>query len=138
MVTDLKKLAGNRYCVRDDGTADADRSERIWCLEIRGKHGRIYPQGWNGDLAVCADSWRIGKRLAAMGHKQISGPKTGCTEAVFRFPPADLDRVAEVIQAKKRRHLSPEARVKAVKALAGARARVQGPDSLPVSATLRA
>jgi hypothetical protein len=130
-MTDLKKLAGQKYRVVDDGTDDSNRAERVWCYEIRGKYGKIYPQGWNGDLAVCTYGWRVGSKIAASGFPQISGPP-GCGEAVFRFPPGDLDRVAAIIKAGRRRQANPERRARLAETLAKARSRIQPRASVPV------
>lgn len=114
-MTNLRAFAGDRYRVQDDGTQDAMRSERAWCLEIPGAHGRIYPLGANGDLGVWTASARIAARLAGMGLRLVQGGE----ESAFRFPPARFEQVAALIQARKRRQLTPEQRVARAARLAG-------------------
>lgn len=114
-MTDLRALAGERYRVRDDGTSDPVRSERAWCLEIPGRHGAIYPLGANGDLGVWTSSARIAARLAALGLRLVQGGE----ESAYRFPPARLEQVAELIQARKRRRLTAEQAQAAAARLAG-------------------
>lgn len=79
---DLRELFGERYRVVDDGTDDCDRSERLGCQEIRGKHGAIYPYGRNGSLAVRVESSRISARIESLGLKVI---QRGDFETVFLF-----------------------------------------------------
>lgn len=116
-VANLRALAGDRYRVRDDGTQDAMRSERAWCLEIPGAHGSIYPLGDNGDLGVWTASARIAGRLAALGLRLVQGGE----ESAYRFPPARFEQVAALIQARKRRQLTPEQRAACAARLAGPR-----------------
>ena len=111
-MTDLKAFA-SRYIVRDDGSNDAP-----WSLEIPGNGGTIYPHGAGGSLAVLAHSTGSIRRLAALGLKVA---QRGDSEAVFIFDPRQLEEVAALIQAKRRRQLSPEHRAAAVAALARAR-----------------
>ena len=125
MPTNLKMLAGNRYRVVDDGTDDSDRAERVWCQEIPGKHGRIFPWGFNGDLAAWTGSARIMRRFEGMGLKAVQGG----AESAFRFPVRMLDQVASLIRARRRRQLSPEQRQRQAVILAGARERLAGTHS---------
>lgn len=129
MPTNLKSLCSDRYRVIDDGTDDSERSERVWCLEIPGRHGAIYPHGHGGSLAVRVDSARIAKRFQTLNLKVI---QRGDDETVFIFDPRLLDRVAALIVAKRRRRLSPEARAKAterLRRLAAVRSKALSPHS---------
>lgn len=114
-MTDLRNLAGDRYRVRDDGTADLARGERAWCLEIPGKLGTIYPCGFNGDLAVWTALPRMARRLAGLGLRRLQAG----AESSYRFPVSQLDRVAAMIRAKRRRQLSPERRAEVSARLPG-------------------
>lgn len=122
-VTNLQEKYGSKYKVVDDGTNDTCRDSRVWCQEIRGRHGTIYPYGYNGSLAVRFDSktkaktnaWA--KRLKKEGFPVI---QRGGWEIVFKFESAQIDYIADLIKAKKRRHLSPEQKAQAIAALAKA------------------
>ena len=111
-MTDLREFA-SRYIVRDDGSQDAP-----WSLEISGRLGTIYPRSEDGTLAVLATSAHAIRKLTEAGLKVL---QRGDGEAVLIFAPKDLDRVAAMIRAKKRRQLNLEHRAKAVAALARAR-----------------
>lgn len=126
---DLRELFGERYRVVDDGTDDCDRSERLGCQEIRGKHGTIYPYGRNGSLAVRVESSRISARIESLGLKVI---QRGDFETVFLFDPKQLNKIAALIQAQKRRQLSAEEKAKLVARLKGGQKRVAVVDSKAV------
>lgn len=114
MPTNLKSLCGDRYRVVDDGTDDEDRAERVWCQEIPGRHGTIYPHDRGGSLAVRVESTRVAKRVRALGLRVV---QAGDFETVFVFDPKLLDHIAALVSAKKRRHLSPAARARATERL---------------------
>ncbi|MDX6768929.1 MAG: hypothetical protein SF051_05310 [Elusimicrobiota bacterium] len=122
-MTNLKEQFGDRYKVRDDGTDDSDRKERPWCLEIPCRYGAIYPHSGDGRLAARADSARMSKRLEALGYPVV---QRGDQELVCVFPPADLERVADVLQARRRRKLTAEQRAKQAIILSAARERLGG------------
>lgn len=103
-VTNLRELCGSVFVIRDDGTDDSERAERVWCLTIPAVYGEVYPCGNNGDLAVWTASQRIARKLAALGLRVVQRGD----EVAFRFPPARLDEVARIIQARRRRRVSPE------------------------------
>ena len=118
-VTNLKTLCGDRFVVVDDGTDAPDPEERVWCQEIRGCRAGIYLCGFDGALAVYAESERMVKQLRALLGLKLWRPgldpdagENPQTCGVFRFPPdlALVCKVAEIIKAKKRRRLSPEAK----------------------------
>jgi len=123
-VINLQEKYGSKYKVVDDGTDDPVREERIWGQEIPGKYGTIYPYGYDGSLSVRFDSktkaktnaWA--KRLEKEGFPVI---QRGDWEIVFKFNPAQIDYIAELIQAKKRRYLNPEQKTMALAALAKAK-----------------
>ena len=130
-MTDLRAFS-SRYVTRDDGSHDPP-----WSLEIPGKLGAIYPHGASGSLAVLTQSSRAIRKLVALGLKVV---QRGDTEAAFMFDPRQIDQVAAIIQAKRRRRLSPEHRAAAVAALARARmsAYKKGPQPPGPSASLPA
>lgn len=127
----LKAEYGGRYQVVDDGTDDSDRSERIWCMEIRGKYGAIYPHGADGTLAVRVESARVARRFASLA---LRVAQRGDDEVVFVFTPALIDQVAALIRARRRRQVSPERRAQLAENLKRARERVAQLDSKAVSA----
>lgn len=132
----LKEQFGERFVVRDDGSDDSNRAERVWCMEIPGKFGTIYPCGLNGDLAVWTGSQRIAVRLRALGLKPLQGGPDA-EECSFRFPTRQLETVAGIIQAKRRRRLSPEARQQLIERLKAGRSADSEPVSVPEEATSR-
>lgn len=105
MVTDLKQLCGNKYRVADDGTNDSVQDERIWCLEVKGRFGVIYPQGHDGSLAMRIDSNVIAQKAKRSGLRVIT---SGDDETIFAIQPGQIDEGAKWIQAYKKRHISPE------------------------------
>ena len=125
-VTNLMKEYGDIYKVIDDGTDDSNRDEHVWCQEIRGRHGIIYPYGYNGALAVRFDSKTKSKtntwamRLKSEGFQII---QRGDWEVVFRFPPSQINYIATLIKARKKRHLTAEGRAKALAALSKIRSK---------------
>ena len=122
-VTNLQENYGSKYKVVDDGTNDPCRAERVWCQEIRGKYGAIYPYGYDGSLAVRIEAKTKVKNNARAKKLESEGfpvIQLGDCEIVFKFEPARFDYIAELIKARKRRHLSPEQRAKAMAALAKA------------------
>lgn len=133
MVTNLKQLCGGRYKIVDDGTHDGNRAERMWCQEIQGRYGAIYPHGWDGSLAVRVDRPRAVRKVRALGYPVASD---GEAEVVFVFPPSDIDRVARLIRARRRRRLSPEQRARQAGILACARDELARRKSGPVSPCL--
>jgi hypothetical protein len=119
----LQETFGDKYKVVDDGTDDPCRAERIWCQEIRGKLGVVYPYGVDGKLAVRigsttktkTDVWA--KRLEKAGFPVV---QRGDWEIVFKFNLDHFHYFADLIKAKKRRQLTSEQKVKALAALAKA------------------
>ena len=105
----LEEAYGQRYVVVDDGTNDSSRAERPWCMEIRGKYGAIYPYGYDGRLAVRVDAKNLWKRFDAM---ELPVVQHGQIEKVYLFHAGSLDVIATMIQAKRRRQISPEMRAK--------------------------
>lgn len=122
-VTNLQEKYGGKYKVVDDGTDDPCREGRVWCQEIRGKHGAIYPYGYDGSLAVRIEGkTRLSNNARAQGLEQEGLPviQRGEWEVIFKFDPERIHDMAELIGAKKRRHLTPEQRAKAMEGLAKA------------------
>jgi len=133
-VTNLQEKYGSKYKVVDDGTDDPCRAERVWCQEIRGRHGAIYPYGHDGSLAVRIEAKTKVKNNARAGKlekERFLVIQRGDWEIVFKFPPDQIHYIADLIKAKKRRHLSLEQRAKVLKTLEKARAGKQTAKPLP-------
>lgn len=126
----LKSQYGDRYRVVDDGTDDRDRAERVWCMEIRGKYGAIYPHGADGTLAVRVESARVARRFTSLALKVA---QRGDDEVVFVFTADLIDKVGALIRARRRRQVSPERRAQLAEGLKRARERAGRPDSTVVS-----
>jgi hypothetical protein len=108
-VTDLRQY-DKQFKVTNDGTNGDVAVERIWEWCIMGKHGQIYPSGFNGDLSVLVTSNKIsvvvaeilkGYRKPGLGNQGIVGE----TECAMRFPndPALVTKIATVLRAKRSR-----------------------------------
>jgi hypothetical protein len=90
-------------------------SDKAWLYQIPcRRHGHIYVHGTNM-LGAFAQG-RIAARLLSL--PGVTRHQVGDGEASVTFPPRLLVQVADLLQAKRRRHLSPEHRAK----LAAARA----------------
>lgn len=114
----LKETYGHKYRVRDDGTDDSDRKERVWCQEIPGKYGNIYPYGHNGTLAVMCDHPKISTRIESLGLQVV---QRGEAETVFLFKPEQIEQIAILVQSRKKKVFSQEAKDRATNRLKMAR-----------------
>jgi exonuclease III len=115
-VINLKETYGSKYKVVDDGTNDSVRAERVWCQEILCECGVIYPYGHDGSLAARFDSTTMEKTRAWARKLKREGflvIQRGDWEIVFKFTPEQIDYIAKLIKAKKKRHLSPKHRARA-------------------------
>jgi hypothetical protein len=108
---DLKEYFGHRFRVSLDEAADSPTDP--WYFQLRGERGVIYPHS-STLLAVECDYRPItAKRLAALGlplHQDGDGEKT------FLFGLDQFEAVAELIQLRKRRQVSPEERARLLEA----------------------
>lgn len=115
---DLKALAGDRYRLALDPSADAEpRSERAWFVRIPCKRGFISPHG--PGLLAGYGSGRVVARLLAIPGARVH--QRGDQEVRVLFGPESLDAVADVLGARRRRRLSPDARERAMANLAASR-----------------
>lgn len=112
-VTDLKNFE-SKYKIFLDGSKGKHRENRIWEREIRGKHGCIYPYGYDGTLASTITSKRLLKRLEDVCLRII---QEGDWEITFIFKPEDIDKVAKVIRARRKRKITPEMKKKLIERL---------------------
>lgn len=106
---DLKSLAGHRYRITLDESAnlDTDRESRLWYYRIPCKHGFISVHG-PGLLAAYTDRTRMMAKLAALPDVRVH--QQGDRELRVLFEPDQLDAVADLLKARRRVHLSPEER----------------------------
>lgn len=86
------------------------REEWVYYWEIVGKYGKIYPYGKDGSLAV---------EINSRQHNELAGRLDClrlmldcCAESTYRFEPENLEKVAKVIQARKRKRMSLEQKEK--------------------------
>ena len=105
---DLKALAGDRYRLTLDPSAEADscRAERASYHRIPCKHGFVSPHG--PTLLAGYGVGRIVARLIAIPGVRIH--QRGDHEARVLFPAALLDAVADVLKARRRPALSDKER----------------------------
>lgn len=102
----LKEKYGHLYRIRDDGTDDSDRKQRVWCQEIWGPTAVIYPYGGD-ELCVSTTGRLLRGKLKRLG---FPIEQWGDTEGTFRFPESRIHEIAALIGARKRRQLTPEQR----------------------------
>ena len=123
---DMKAEYGRRYRVRDDGSGETERAEKVWCQEIPGRRGIIYPAG-GCDLCVSGESRDARRKFEEMGLRLVQGGD----EWTFRFHASRLDEVAVVVGSRRRRQVSAEAKARFVAMLRG-REKADPADSDPV------
>jgi hypothetical protein len=111
---DLKDRAGDRYRITLDPSAALDPSheERPWFYRVPGRKGTetfnfIGVHGAN-ELFITSNRSGLFRRLIAIPGSSIR--QQGQSEISVVFAPEHLDLAAAIIQAQRRRRLSPEAR----------------------------
>ncbi len=110
---DLKKFAGVRYRMTLDESAELDTAHesRTWYYRIPCKYGFIAVHG--PETLSASTSRRImAGRLAALPGVKVR--QRGDSEVTITFPPDCLDAVAALLQARRRRQLSPDQRERLV------------------------
>ena len=117
---DLRALFGSRFRVEYEAEGVTRRAwgeEEAWLLELRCKHGGIYPYG--GDLlAAYTDRPRVGRRLRRL---PCAVTARGDEEVVITFRVNDVGAVLKVLRPFSRRQLSPARRAQSAATLARAR-----------------
>lgn len=104
----LKEIAeerGYRITLDESATIDPSRSERPWYYQIPCRRGHIWVWGKNMLAAYCNRPRLFTKLWAIPGVQRY---QTGDDEINVKFPPELLDQIAEFLQAKKKRRLTPE------------------------------
>jgi hypothetical protein len=123
-VVDLRALAGRRYRVSLDESAELDGSEaeRPWHLRIPCRYGHVYVHG-RETLGAYTDRPGVIPRLLAVPGVRVH--QRGDTEVTVTFPPDRLDAVAAVLKARRRRQLTEAERARRAAAVAMARLSVK-------------
>ena len=110
---DLKSLASDRYRITLDESSKDDTSHenRPWYYRIPCKYGFISVYGADM-LAAYARGRIMPGKLAAMDGTRIH--QRGDDEIRVLFSPDRLDAIADLLGARRRRHLSPKNRAEAI------------------------
>jgi hypothetical protein len=119
-VIDLRTLAGNRFRITLDPSAEADpaRRSRPWYYRVPAKYGHIGVHGPDALVAYC-DRPRLFPALLAIPGARVR--QRGDQEIAVLLAPDNLDRAADILKARRRRRLSAEARERATARLAANR-----------------
>lgn len=111
----LREYYGKQYKIFLDESweymENKSEEEKPWCYELRGKYGLIYPYD-DSTLAVMVTSESIKGRLKRNFKGRVATFWDGDGEGVFLFDPGLIYEIAEMIRARRRRQLSPEAKEK--------------------------
>jgi hypothetical protein len=103
---DLKKTYGDVYkIVLDESASGQSRADRLWCQQIPSKYGHIFVAGRNLLGAHAAGKLMPGRLAALPG---VTVRQRGDTEVNVVFPREVFPAVAALLQARKRRKVSPE------------------------------
>lgn len=104
---DLRVIAESKgYRVALDesaGIGGVSKGDGLWLWQIPGKHGHVWVIGVD-DLGVHCGSNRLIRRLLEIPGVRVH--QRGDMEANLRFPPEVLDRVCDVIQARRVRRVA--------------------------------
>jgi hypothetical protein len=101
---DLRKLAGDRFKITLDPSADSEpRSERLWYYRVPCEYGWIGIHGPKTLLAHCNAKGVIPRLLAIPG---VVAHQRGDDEVNAIVPPEQFERVARLLQARKRRKMN--------------------------------
>jgi hypothetical protein len=118
MIFDLRKVE-NKYKVYKDKAKDLvseEKEKQLFKYELRGKYGEIYPYGYDESLAVYVNSPKIVSIIKKRFNLEIL--QKGDYETVFKFYSDLLEKIADLIKAKKKRVISNEFKSKLLQRLA--------------------
>lgn len=108
-VTDLEKLSNGQYEIKwENGKAPESNEDRLWEKEIHGEHGKIYPYGYDGSLAVYCSNRKLVSKIRSSGAMLLVKGEQGAT---FKFQPALFGAIANIINSNSttpKKQLSPE------------------------------
>lgn len=108
---DLKRLAGARWRVTLDDSAEQDTSgaERLWLYRLAGNRGHVYVHGADR-LGVWTDQRGMRDRLLALPGARLH--QDGDREWTIVLAVEHLDTAAGIIKARRRRQVSEEQRAR--------------------------
>jgi hypothetical protein len=118
MIFDLRKVE-NKYKVYKDkvkGLVPEEKETQLFRYELKGKYGEIYPYGYDESLAVYVNSPKIASIIKKRFNLEIL--QIGDYEIVFKFHPDLLEKIGELIKAKKKRNISKDLKSKLLERLA--------------------
>lgn len=105
----LKEAYGKQYKIFMDEAWEhlqvKSEEDKPWYYEIRGRYGLIYSYD-DTTLAVMVTSSNIKEHMGRFFKGKIKVFWEGDGEGVFRFGPELIHKIAEMIRAKKKRHLT--------------------------------
>jgi hypothetical protein len=108
-LVDLASRHGYRLALDESAELDRDQESRAWYRRIPAKYGFIAPHSSTEPSAFCS-ARRLFARLEAI--PGVRPHQVGDKEASFIFPPDQLDAVAEVLKAKRKRRVSDAERAR--------------------------
>jgi hypothetical protein len=110
-VVDLAASFGHRFKVsREADGATWEKwpvADRVWLLEIRGRYGLVHPHGGDTLIAVVDAKAHPHVAVAVRALPFLTGLSDGA-EIRAHFPAERLEEVAELLELRRRRRLSPE------------------------------
>lgn len=114
---DLKTLAAGRFKLASDEAAltEPGGKKDPWYQVIPCRHGQIYPYS-DSLLAIHSKGSGIRRRLQAIDGLTIRNWSDD-GEAIFLFPPALMDRVAEIVKPRRRKRLSEGHKARLIEAV---------------------
>jgi hypothetical protein len=130
---DLRATFGTQLRYQWDDAYAAERPEfraheAPWLTLIPCRHGKIFPWGGNRLAGHCTGGLPRRRALAALpGTRIVQGAVRGCPEIVVLFGVDQIEAVAELLQARRPRQLSPEQRAALAARMRTWNARQRGP-----------
>lgn len=118
----LKEAFGQQYRVFLDVSWEHELPEnkkkaKVWCHEVRGKYGMIYPTSTTGLILYC-DSSVVSGKLEKAGFVVY---QRGDYETLFKISPSQVNAAAGFSKLKKKRFLSEERKKAQIAVLHAAR-----------------
>ncbi len=138
---DFKATFGNRYRYEWDEAYWAERSEfraveAPWLTIIPCKFGKIYPHGGRKLAAYCNAGGAKRKELETLPCVQVTqGGGADCPEVIVTFDVAEIEKVAQVLKARRPRQYSAKTRAMLKERLAKVRPRSR-PQKFPTTGGL--
>ena len=122
---DLRRTFGKRYRYGWDDAHETEtparrKTEAQWLTRILCTHGWIFPMGGR-TLGAYSESPRKGRELERLFGQELNRGREAFVEACVTFDVADIDKAADLLQARRPRVYSPEERARRAARLAKAR-----------------